>query len=146
MSASARPSRPRSSRASSSIAARVDRLAVLCPPHLVDQWVTELELRFHLRAAAVTAGSAARLERGLPAGESIFSAHPFCVVSLDYIKSERRRAEFLRACPSFVIVDEAHACAATGQGRHQRYELLRGLGRRARSPPGATHRHPAQRR
>jgi hypothetical protein len=29
-------------------------------------------------------------------------------VSLDYIKSDRRRAEFLRACPEMVIVDEAH--------------------------------------
>jgi superfamily II DNA or RNA helicase len=48
-------------------------------------------------------------------------------VSLDYIKSERRRAEFLRACPELVIVDEAHTCAWTGQGRHQRYELLKGL-------------------
>jgi hypothetical protein len=26
-----------------------------------------------------------------------------------------------------VIVDEAHTCAATGQGRHQRYDLLKGL-------------------
>ena len=52
--------------------------------------------------------------------------HPHTVVSLDYIKSERRAHEFLRACPEFVIVDEAHTCAATGQGRHQRYELLQG--------------------
>lgn len=105
----------------------VERLAVLCPPHLVDQWTTELEHRFNLRAVAVTASSAARLERTLPQTESIFSAHPYTVVSLDYIKSERRRADFLRACPEFVIVDEAHTCAATGAGRHQRYELLRGL-------------------
>lgn len=103
------------------------RLAVLCPPHLVDQWVGELGERFHLRATAVTAASASRLERALPTSESIFEAHPFTVVSLDYIKSERRRGEFLRACPGFVIVDEAHTCAATGQGRHQRYDLLRQL-------------------
>src|SRR6185436_12376681 len=32
-----------------------------------------------------------------------------------------------RACPELVIVDEAHTCAATGQGRYQRYELLKGL-------------------
>src|SRR5690606_1153767 len=32
-----------------------------------------------------------------------------------------------RACPELVIVDEAHTCASTGQGRHQRYELLKGL-------------------
>jgi superfamily II DNA or RNA helicase len=105
----------------------VDRTAVLCPPHLVDQWVTELDVRFHIHAVPVTAASAARLERSLPPSESIFSAHPHTVVSLDYIKSERRRADFLRACPDFVIVDEAHTCAATGQGRHQRYELLAGL-------------------
>lgn len=105
----------------------VERFAVLCPPHLVDQWVTELEGRFHLRPVAVTAASAARLERHLPPSESIFTTHPHTVVSLDYIKSERRRAEFLRACPELVIVDEAHTCAATGEGRHQRYELLKGL-------------------
>ncbi len=105
----------------------VARFTVLCPPHLVDQWVSELEERFHLRPVAVTAASAARLERDLPPSESIFTTHAHTVVSLDYIKSERRRAEFLRACPELVIVDEAHACASTGQGRHQRYELLKGL-------------------
>src|SRR5690606_19428279 len=61
----------------------VERFAVLCPPHLVDQWVTELEGRFHLRPVAVTAASAARLERNLPPSESIFTAHPHTVVSLD---------------------------------------------------------------
>jgi len=105
----------------------IERCAVLCPPHLVDQWVSELDGRFHLRPVAVTAASAARLERNLPPSESIFTTYPHTVVSLDYIKSERRRAEFLRACPELVIVDEAHTCAATGQGRHQRYELLKGL-------------------
>ena len=88
----------------------IERMAVLCPPHLVDQWLGELERRFHLHAVAVTAAGASRLERGLPPGESIFSAHPHTVVSLDYIKSDRRRSEFLRACPEFVIVDEAHTC------------------------------------
>ena len=105
----------------------IERTAVLCPPHLVDQWLGELEARFHIRAVGVTATSAGRLERNLPPSESVFSAHPHTVVSLDYIKSDRRRADFLRACPEFVIVDEAHTCAATGAGRHQRYELLRGL-------------------
>ncbi len=105
----------------------IDRMAVLCPPHLVDQWITELEGHFHIHAVAVTAASATRLERNLPPSESIFSSHPHTVVSLDYIKSEKRRADFLRACPNFVIVDEAHTCAATGQGKHQRYELLKGL-------------------
>ncbi len=105
----------------------IERMTVLCPPHLVEQWIQELESRFHLHAAAVTASSAARLERGLPVGESIFKVHPITVVSLDYIKSDRRRHDFIRACPELVIVDEAHTCANTGQTRHQRYELLRAL-------------------
>ncbi|MBP0644811.1 hypothetical protein J8J17_23740, partial [Mycobacterium tuberculosis] len=48
-------------------------------------------------------------------------------VSLDYIKSDRRRDEFQRACPECVIVDEAHTCTFSGQGRQQRYTLLKGL-------------------
>ena len=103
------------------------RTVVLCPPHLVDQWITELEVRFHIRAAAVTARSARRLERGVPPGVSIFSVHPHTVVSLDYVKTQERRENFLQACPDFVIVDEAHTCASSGRGRHQRHELLQGL-------------------
>ena len=105
----------------------VSRLAVLCPPHLVEQWVGELENRFHIRAVAVTATSATRLERDLPPSTSVFEAFPYTVVSLDYIKSDRRRDNFLHHCPELVIVDEAHTCASTTGGRHQRYELLRGL-------------------
>ncbi|MDE0218321.1 MAG: helicase-related protein [Spirochaetaceae bacterium] len=107
----------------------IERTVVLCPPHLVEQWVTELEVRFHLRAAAVTARSTRRLERGIPPGASIFSEFPHTVVSLDYVKTRERRDHFLHACPDFVIVDEAHTCAAAGQRRHQRRELLQGLAR-----------------
>jgi len=105
----------------------VERMTVLCPPHLVDQWITELETHFHLRAVPITAQNAKRLEDGIPPGASLFSVYPYTVVSLDYIKSQNRRDRFLHTCPEFVIVDEAHTCAAAGQGRHQRYELLRGL-------------------
>jgi len=105
----------------------IQRLAVLCPPHLCEQWQRELEERFHIQAAIVRTSSASRLERGLPAGQSIFDAYPFTVVSLDYIKSDRRRDEFQRACPECVIVDEAHTCTHGGQGRQQRYQLLKGL-------------------
>lgn len=105
----------------------IERSVVLCPPHLVEQWVTELDVRFNLQAVAVTASSAKRLERAIPPGMSLFQVHNHTVVSLDYIKSQDRRAHFLHHCPDFVIVDEAHACVGNGQGRHQRYELLRGL-------------------
>ncbi len=105
----------------------IDRFSILCPPHLVEQWVEELLTKFDLDAAAVTASSAERLERGLPASQTLFDAHPFTVVSLDYIKAEKRRENFARVCPGFVIVDEAHACVGAHQGRQQRFELLKRL-------------------
>lgn len=105
----------------------IERTTVLCPPHLVDQWTKELEIRFNIRAVAVTASSARRLERAIPPHLSLFSVHAHTVVSLDYIKSRDRRDHFLHACPDFVIVDEAHTCAASGRGRHQRHELLKAL-------------------
>ncbi len=107
----------------------VDAFSVLCPPHLVEQWVGELKSRFGIEAVAVTSGSASRLERGLPLAQTLFNAYPYTVVSLDYIKAEKRRDGFARACPDFVIVDEAHACVGTHKGRQQRFELLSGLAR-----------------
>lgn len=105
----------------------ISRMAVLCPPHLCEQWQRELKDRFHINAMVVRNTTANRLERGLPANQSVFEAYPFTVVSLDYIKSDRRRDEFQRACPECVIVDEAHTCTFSGQGKQKRYTLLKGL-------------------
>lgn len=102
----------------------IDRFAVLCPPHLVEQWTGELDSKFSINATPVTAAAAARLERDLPNTTSVFDAYPFTVVSLDFIKSDRRLDDFLRACPDTVVVDEAHGAVSGGQGRHRRFELL----------------------
>ena len=107
----------------------VDRLSVLCPPHLAEQWQKALAEQFHIDAELVLSGTAARLERTCRQDESLFERYAYTVVSTDYIKSERRRYEFLRTCPELVIVDEAHTCAlANARGaRQQRHELLREL-------------------
>ena len=107
----------------------IERLAVLCPPPLAEQWQSELREKFHIEAELVLPSTAARLERNLSLGESLFERYPFVIVSMDYIKSDRRREEFKRACPEFIIVDEAHTCAygAERGGRHQRFEMVRGL-------------------
>ena len=105
----------------------IRRLAVLCPPHLVEQWQNELESRFNLQTVALTSASASRIERDLPHGIGLFDYHPVVVVSLDYIKSERHRAHFLSIAPECVIVDEAHTCASSGQGKQLRFQLLQQL-------------------
>lgn len=104
------------------------RFTVLCPPHLCEQWQAELAEKFHLRPEIVSRHTAGRLERGLLQSESLFEHYPYTVVSLDYIKSDRRRDEFLNTCPDFVIIDEAHTCVqSSAKSRHQRYALLKGL-------------------
>lgn len=109
----------------------VRRLAVLCSPALAEQWQHELRDKFGIDAALVLTSTVRRLERDLMLNESLFDRHPHVIVSNDFIKSDKRRHEFLLRCPELVIVDEAHNSVAGGgpgqQARHQRYELLRDL-------------------
>jgi ERCC4-related helicase len=103
----------------------IDRFSVLCPPHLVEQWVLELKKHFHIDAVAVTAANIKRLERDAPRGVSIFEYYTATVTSLDYIKIPGHLDYFIANAPMMVIVDEAHTCTSLGQGRQQRYELLK---------------------
>ena len=106
----------------------IRRLAVLCPPHLAEQWQRELGEKFHIEAELVLSSTIQRLERDLPLGVSVFDRHRFTVVSTDFIKAPRRAEDFALKCPECVIVDEAHGCTlagGVGRGRQQRHALLR---------------------
>jgi ERCC4-related helicase len=109
----------------------VQRLAVLCPPQLAEQWQAELREKFHIEAELVLPGTAPRLERDLTrADQTIFDLYPFVIISTEFIKTEKRRADFSRTCPELVIVDEAHTCAlGQERGRHLRHELVKQLAR-----------------
>ena len=100
-----------------------DGLAVICPPHLAEQWQRELAEKFHIDAKLVLRTTVRRLERGQRhAGESLFARHRFVVISVDYIKADTRVDDFVNNCPNLVIVDEAHACTladASRKGRQQ---------------------------
>ncbi|MBI2925884.1 MAG: DEAD/DEAH box helicase [Verrucomicrobia bacterium] len=106
-------------------------LCVLCPPYLCEQWQKELSEKFSLDAEIIRSGTASQLERRIPAGAgSIFSYHPIQVVSIDFVKGDRKRDNFIQHCPDFVIVDEAHGAASaagTNSNQHQRHELLKDL-------------------
>ena len=105
----------------------IDRFAVLCPPHLVDQWVGELHTRFNFPAVALTSSSVSSLERTLPVGQSLFDRYPVLVVSLDYIKNPVHRENFLSTAPNCIVVDEVHTCTSKGTNQQLRYELLKKL-------------------
>jgi hypothetical protein len=96
-----------------------------------EQWQLELRDKFHIDAELVLPSTALKLARNCRLGQSLFDLYPYVIVSMDYIKSDSRRDEFLRTCPEIVIVDEAHTCASgidrRGGGRHQRHQLISGL-------------------
>jgi superfamily II DNA or RNA helicase len=107
----------------------VERLAVLCPPALAEQWQGELADKFHIDAELVLSSTVGRLERDCGT-KSLFDVYPFVVVSTEFIKSPRHVEEFKRACPEMVIVDEAHTCASATDGRSaqiQRHRLVAAL-------------------
>jgi superfamily II DNA or RNA helicase len=108
----------------------VTRFAVLCPPHLAEQWQEELEQKFHITAEPVLTSTVQRLERHCRPGESLFDRYPHVIISTDFIKSPSRRLDFIRACPELVIVDEAHTCTLSGgvgRSRQARFELIRDI-------------------
>ncbi len=112
----------------------VCRLCVICPPHLCDQWQAELAEKFHIEAEVVRSGTIAQLERRLPRPDlNVFEYYPHLVVSVDFAKSDRRRAAFLLHCPDLVIVDEVHTCARPGgknASQQQRHDLLAELAKK----------------
>ena len=108
------------------------RMSVLCPPSLAEQWQQELREKFGLESELVLAGTIRRLERGLAQDESVFDRYPITIVSTDFIKAEHRRNDFLRAAPDLIIIDEAHTAISDDSGkgnagRTQRYRLVRAL-------------------
>ena len=105
----------------------VKRLTVLCPPHLAEQWQSELTEKFHIDAELILSSTIQSLERDLPVGVSVFDRYRYTIVSTDFIKTPRRAEDFVLKCPELVIVDEAHGCTlagGVGRGRQQRFDLL----------------------
>ena len=109
----------------------VKRFAVICPPHLCEQWQQELRDKLDIHAEIIRSSTAARLDRQLPDDQSVFHHVPYQVVSIDYVKADKRRGIFINDCPEFIIVDEAHTCTlpagAKSKSQQQRYALLHDL-------------------
>lgn len=111
----------------------IDRLVVLCPPYLCDQWQQELLQKFQIAGEIVRSSTLTRLERSLPPGEeNLFKYFPYLIVSIDLMKAERYKSLFLSSCADFVIVDEVHGMAkpigtTAGSSDHLRFELLHSL-------------------
>jgi len=106
----------------------IKRMAVLCPPYLCDQWAAELEQKFNLEAVVIRSGTVSGLERRTPPGGILYQYFPIQVISIDWVKTDRNKHQFLQFCPEMVIVDEVHGAAeasARSRSQQERHQLLR---------------------
>jgi len=106
----------------------IHRFAVLCLPHLCDQWQEEIRDKIGIEAVIIRSNTQARLDREIHGDASVFQHFPFQVLSIDYIKSDARRDVFVSQCPELVILDEAHTAArpsGASPGQQQRHDLVR---------------------
>ncbi len=105
----------------------IRRFAVICRPHLCDQWQDEIRRKLDMEAVVIRSSTQARLDREIQGDISVFDYYPCQVISIDYIKSETRRDTFIQQCPELVIVDEVHSCAkpdGATQSQQQRHDLI----------------------
>jgi len=105
-----------------------ERVLILTPAGLRDQWTGELEHRFGIHAAVMDADSIKTRLSTLPPDVNPWAVEPVSIASLDFVK----RAEVLQALDSLIwdvlVIDEAHLVAAAPQ----RGAAVRALARRAR--------------
>jgi len=106
---------------------RAERVLVLTPAGLRDQWASELAVRFGLQAVVADAVGMRQLARTLPLDVNPWTTTPVAIASIDYVK----RPEVLPAVAAcrwdVVAIDEAHAAV----GDSERHEAVRQLAMRA---------------
>jgi superfamily II DNA or RNA helicase len=107
---------------------KIKRFAVVCLPHLCEQWQAEIRSKLDLEAVIIRSNTQARLDRQIQGDTSVYDYYPYQVISIDFIKSDTRRDVFIEQCPELIIVDEAHTCArpaGASTSQQQRYSLLK---------------------
>ena len=127
----------------------IQRLAVLCPPHSGRTMAGRTARQVPHRGRAgpcpapspgwsATCGSGSRSSTVTRSSSSPRTSS----------SPDRRRDEFVRACPEFVIVDEAHTCAFAADQRQRAAPAppaAAGARRGSEASPHARHRHSPQR-
>ncbi len=110
----------------------IKTFAVICPPHLCEQWQKELQDKLDIEAVIIRSSTVAGLERKIVGDDTlnVFNYYPYKVISIDYVKNgSTKMPAFIKDVPDLVIVDEVHTCTKnldfkkTSQSQ-QRYELL----------------------
>jgi ERCC4-related helicase len=115
---------------------RARSVLIVTPANLRDQWQEQLRDLFYLEFVIISTERRRRIERTMPQGADVWNYFDRVIVSIDYAKETRNKAEILKRNWDLVIVDEAHNAAQPPEGTHrkadmERHEFVRELANRA---------------
>jgi len=94
-----------------------DRVLILTPPGLRDQWKGELTRRFHVDAVVADARTLRRRIAEIPPDLNPWTTWQTVIASIDYAKRPEILRPLLESRWDIVIVDEAHRVANDGDRR-----------------------------
>lgn len=104
------------------------RVLVICPAVLRDQWMDELRLRFGLSCLAADRQALEEIGRSAPFGTTAWKRRGVWVTSVDFLKQPHVLDGIPAAAWDLVVIDEAHEAA----GATDRHAACDELARRAR--------------
>ena len=104
-----------------------ERVLILTPAGVRDQWADELQKRFAMTAAHADAASLRQLGATLPIGVNPWQTMPLAIASTDYVKQPEVLPSVLRVRWDVIVIDEAHTAA----GDSERRDAVRMLAGRA---------------
>jgi len=81
----------------------IKSFAVLCPPHLCEQWQKELSDKLDIDAVIIRSSTVAGLERKIVGDDTlnVFNYYPYQVVSIDYVKNGSAKMPAFKRCARF---------------------------------------------
>ena len=101
----------------------IERVLVLTPPGLREQWLQELAARFAIEAVGVDAHRLRQLAATLPIGTNPWRTLTTAVASIDYVKRPEVFPSAAACRWDLVVLDEAHACAGDSDRRAAAHSL-----------------------
>lgn len=103
---------------------RGERILVVTPKHVMEQFQQELWTRFAIPLVRLDSQGIQRVRQKLPASKNPFTYFPRVIVSMDTLKSPKYRAQLRKVRWDAVVIDEIHNATNAGS---QNNDLARTL-------------------
>lgn len=103
---------------------RGERILVVTPKHVMEQFQQELWTRFAIPLVRLDSVGIQQVRQKLPASRNPFTYYPRVIVSIDTLKSPKYRAQLEKVSWDAVVIDEIHNATNVGT---QNNELARTL-------------------